>query len=244
MNSYLLLENVKSEAKRVDEPGKENIENIIEKSAEQLLDLISCEPEERKQTLVAVADSEDEAMQLFLKLTGLEDFKKKFENELHTVNTVSYQFEENREAKIKTISAQITEIDEGLDNHRTVGKLEGVEPQDTEIEISNSKIEAKPLLIVDTDETLVALFDLVTKEVLEKMFPTNGQWNSWAEKTKANGLSKARVGRAMFNPYTAAMWFLNRKVIGYDLARINRILVKNLPKRSCDYAYLINSEIE
>lgn len=130
----LSIINVKSGAKQEDKPSIENIEVIIGKSVPELLAFLRCKPE-RKHTLVAVADSDDDAMQLLHELEGLNDFKKMLEIELCRVKTASYQFEESRKTDIKLISAQITEIDEWLDNYRTVGKLEGKAPKHGEIEI-------------------------------------------------------------------------------------------------------------
>jgi len=84
------------------------------------------------------------------------------------------------------------------------------------------------------NDTLAELFDPVTVEVLEKMFPSNNKWKQWAEKAKSNELISARVSRGKFNPYLAAQWFLNRGIPGWDWARCMRTLGKNLPPRSVD----------
>lgn len=83
-----------------------------------------------------------------------------------------------------------------------------------------------------TDNTLSELFDPVTIASLEKMFPANGQWSQWAERAARNGLKESREDRALFNPYRAALWFLQQGESGWNLARCNRVLANNLPARS------------
>lgn len=97
---------------------------------------------------------------------------------------------------------------------------------------------------VDHDETLTELFDPVPVEALEKMFPANGKWRAWAEKAKANGLINARVRTAMFNPYKAGVWFVNKGAEGWDTARLYRKLKDNLPARSRDAEYLLTNGID
>ena len=94
------------------------------------------------------------------------------------------------------------------------------------------------------DETLAAMFDAVTVEALEKMFPANGKWKSWAEKAARYGLKGAREGRALFNPYKAGVWFLTEGITGWDIARLNRTLANNLPARSRDDAHLLTRSID
>lgn len=91
---------------------------------------------------------------------------------------------------------------------------------------------------VDQVETTAAMFDLVKIEQLEKMFPSGGQWKVWAERAKVTGLDIARTGRAQFNPYRAAMWFLKKGLPDWDLARCHRVLANNLPSRSRDKKHL------
>jgi hypothetical protein len=93
------------------------------------------------------------------------------------------------------------------------------------------------------DEKLAALFDPVTVETLEKMFPANGKWVKWAERAARNELNTARQDRAMYNPYKAGLWFLRRRVKDWDLARCHRVLAKNLPARSRDEVHLLTDEI-
>lgn len=105
-----------------------------------------------------------------------------------------------------------------------------------------------PLADNASNEALAALFDLVTVEILAKMFPTDKnytteQWKKWAERAARNGLKDARYGRKTFNPYDAGVWFLTRGVPGWDIDRLNQRLVKNLPARSRDEAHLITGEL-
>lgn len=94
------------------------------------------------------------------------------------------------------------------------------------------------------DEKLAALFDLVPVEALEKMFPADSKWKSWADKAASNGLIDARTARARFNPYKAGKWFVSRGAVGWDDARLNRTLAKNLPARSRDEAHLLTGGID
>ena len=97
---------------------------------------------------------------------------------------------------------------------------------------------------VDHDETLADLFDSVPVEALEKMFPTNDKWKSWAEKAASNGLKIARTERAKFNPYKAGVWFVRKGVEGWDVARLYRTLANNLPTRSRDEKYLLTDNLD
>lgn len=94
------------------------------------------------------------------------------------------------------------------------------------------------------DEELAALFDPVPVEALEKMFPADGRWESWAERARSNGLRDARTGRKQFNPYRAAVWFFNRGRPGWDWARCLRILANNLPAKSRDHKHLLTGRID
>ena len=94
------------------------------------------------------------------------------------------------------------------------------------------------------EKVLSELFDPVGLQQLEKMFPC-GKWAGWGKKAKEKGLDAARIGRAKYNPYLAAQWWLtNRKPEGWDLARVNRVLANNLPHRSRDSKYLVTGELE
>lgn len=94
------------------------------------------------------------------------------------------------------------------------------------------------------EKVLSELFDPVGLQQLEKMFPC-GKWAGWGKKAKEKGLDAARIGRAKYNPYLAAQWWLtNRKPEGWDLARVNRVLANNLPHRSRDSKCLVTGELE
>ena len=112
-----------------------------------------------------------------------------------------------------------------------------------------AKVEAETVTTLgDTaayDEKLAALFDPVTKEALEKTFPANGQWKIWAERAARNGLrDAAKEGRSMFNPYKAAVWFVNQGIDGWDLDRCLRTVVKILPARSRNEKFLLTGDID
>jgi hypothetical protein len=96
----------------------------------------------------------------------------------------------------------------------------------------------------DHDELLASLFDSVTAEVLEEMFPAKGKWKGWADHALENGLAAARTSRAMFNPYKACTWFLRKGIEGWDLAHALRRLANNLPLRSRDKKYLLTGDLD
>jgi len=119
-----------------------------------------------------------------------------------------------------------------------------------EIETEEAKL---PLIVkptdVDPDETLAALFDPVPVEALAQMFPADKQdsigiWRNWAERASRNGLKESRQGRAKFNPYKAGKWLVLKGNRDWDIARLNRVLKRNLPARSLDDAYMITGEID
>ena len=110
-------------------------------------------------------------------------------------------------------------------------------PHGTEVKAATASID------IDNDELLSELFDPVTIESLEKTFPC-GKWNAWADKAKSNGLANSRVGRAIFNPYKAAIWFLSKGENGWDLAKCLRVLSSRLPARSMDKKYLLTGDFE
>jgi len=98
--------------------------------------------------------------------------------------------------------------------------------------------------VADKDTTLALLFDPVPVAALEKMFPADGKWKSWAERAASNGLKDAaKDGRAKFNPYKAAIWFADKGMVGWDLAKCYRVLKNNLPARSLDNADLLTGGI-
>ena len=97
----------------------------------------------------------------------------------------------------------------------------------------------------DADKRIAALFDGVGTAQLEKMFVAGGKWKSWSERAKRNGLIVAKTGRAQFNPYLAAKWWLNKQdPEGWDQARCMRKLGNNLPSRSKDFGYLLTEDLE
>jgi hypothetical protein len=107
----------------------------------------------------------------------------------------------------------------------------------------------KPWLAADHEEKLAALFEPMPVEALAKMFPTDilysaKQWKIWTERAGRNGLKEARQGRAMFNPYKAGKWFVHNGAEGWDDARLNKVLAKNLPVRSRDKEYLVTGELD
>lgn len=112
-------------------------------------------------------------------------------------------------------------------------------PHGTEVKAATASID------IDNDELLSELFDPVTVEVLDKMFPRNGgTWSSWTEKASSNKLITARDGRGLFNPYKAAIWFVSKGESGWDLARCYRTLSNNLPARSRDKKNLLTGVFE
>jgi len=97
----------------------------------------------------------------------------------------------------------------------------------------------------DHDEKLAALFDPLPVEALAKMFMIDlAQWKKWQDKAKANGLSDARQGTALFNPYKAGVWLVRKGTQGWDDAHLFRTLVKNLPARSLDDKHLLTGGID
>jgi hypothetical protein len=107
---------------------------------------------------------------------------------------------------------------------------------------------------------LAELFDPVPVSALAAMFPTRGKanfsldmgsdafsesrWKRWAEHASANGLIRARVAWAKFNPFIAGYWFLKQGEPGWTEARLLRVLAKHLPLRSADKRDLLNLAAE
>ena len=95
------------------------------------------------------------------------------------------------------------------------------------------------------DANIAALFDTVTPAALEKMFPSEGKWKAWHKKAKEKGLDVAREKRGKYNPYCAALWWLDKQAPrGWDLARCCRVLATNLPTRSRGNESLLTGELE
>jgi len=92
----------------------------------------------------------------------------------------------------------------------------------------------------DLDKELAELFDPVRVEQLEAMFPDDGRWAEYANRAASNALIAARKGRAQFNPYHAARWWLDsRGPTGWKWERCLRVLANNLPTRSRDSKHLL-----
>lgn len=98
-----------------------------------------------------------------------------------------------------------------------------------------------------TGEGAVAdLFDPVSKEQLEAMFPDSDKWASYAERQSRNGLKDAAfVSRAKFNPYRAAQWWVDtQSPSGWTWERCLRKLASNLPPRSRDSKHLLTGDFD
>lgn len=115
-------------------------------------------------------------------------------------------------------------------------KVEPSAPEQSEHKTANREAETP-------DESLAALFDPVPVTALENMFKADGKWANWAERASKNGLKNSKISRGLFNPYKAGIWFLHRSIEGWDIARLNRTLINNLPARSRDNAYLLKQDI-
>ena len=97
----------------------------------------------------------------------------------------------------------------------------------------------------DPDKELAELFDPVRVEQLEAMFPDDGRWAEYANRAASNALIAARKGRAQFNPYRAARWWLDSKgPTGWKWERCLRVLANNLPARSRDSKHLLTGNDE
>jgi hypothetical protein len=97
----------------------------------------------------------------------------------------------------------------------------------------------------EINEEISLLFDGVSYSALETMFPSDGKWSKWVAKAKEKGLGTARVSRGKYNPYLAALWWMDKQSpTGWDWGRCFRKLANNLPRRSIDKKYLLTGEIE
>lgn len=94
------------------------------------------------------------------------------------------------------------------------------------------------------DDELAELFDPVKVAALEAMFPDSGRWAGYAERAKRNGLSAAKAGRSLFNPYRAVVWWFNQGHHGWKWERCLRVLANNLPARSMDSKHLLTGEFD
>lgn len=100
------------------------------------------------------------------------------------------------------------------------------------------------------DAELAGLFDSVKVAQLKTMFPDKdkagrSKWEGWVERADRNGLkAAAKEGRALFNPFRAAIWWLGRGPEGWTLARCYRVLANNLPPRSTDSKHLLTGNYD
>lgn len=101
-------------------------------------------------------------------------------------------------------------------------------------EDDGSELKGTETACRDYDQEIADLFDPVSVEALNAMFPSeDGMWARAHRKSKEFGLIIARNGRGKYNPYLAARWWLGKhKPKGWDWARCARKLASNLPARS------------
>ncbi len=96
---------------------------------------------------------------------------------------------------------------------------------------------------ITADDDLAALFDPVSVQALETHFP--GDWTTWAQRPKRHGLDLARRGRKKYNPYVAAIWWLDKcPTEKWAIDRVYRTLVHFLPARSRDSKHLLTGELD
>lgn len=139
------------------------------------------------------------------------------------------------------------EIDQdGIVNHYTVasklpkGTVLVVRPEalrDFEQRLADQEEQEEQQPVEDADDELAACFDPVPIERLQEMFPTRApdQWKKWTERlTRYPTLKMAWVSRGRYNPYYAALFYIEQ---GADQPKTMRILAKNLPPRSKDEAF-------
>jgi hypothetical protein len=94
------------------------------------------------------------------------------------------------------------------------------------------------------DSELASLFDPVKIAELKAMFPDE-MWEKYAERADRNGLKKAaKTGRALFNPYLAARWWLSRRPAKWTWRKCLKRLGNNLPVRSFGSASLFAAYAE
>lgn len=119
-------------------------------------------------------------------------------------------------------------------------------PESDEPPITIADHEPGALAINGNEENdIAALFDPVRPAQLEAMFPDGGKWKTHSERALRNGLKEAaKQGRASYNPYLAAIWWLNTGPQGWKWERCLRVLANNLPARSIDSRHLLTGEYE
>lgn len=101
------------------------------------------------------------------------------------------------------------------------------------------------------DAILAALFDSVRPEMLKKHFSepkgkANQTWEKWTDRAARNGLTEARTGKRLLNPFRAALWWLKKKAPNdWDIDRCMRVLANHyLPAKNLDKKYLLTGELE
>lgn len=93
---------------------------------------------------------------------------------------------------------------------------------------------------INPETKISLLFPLVGHETLEAMFPSKGKWKEWTKRAERNGLVVARQGRALFNPYLAAEWWITQQnPIGWHSEKCLKVLARNYPTQTQDYHHLL-----
>ena len=134
--------------------------------------------------------------------------------------------------------------------NRLVLQVKGDPEPDADVQQGNERLDAQDGQgsdaehHADHDATLAALFDPVAVPQLEAMFPASGKWASYANYAPRNGLKDARMGRGVFNPYLAALWWLGTGPAGWDRSKCMRKLANNLPARSLDSKYMLTGDFD
>ncbi len=136
--------------------------------------------------------------------------------------------------------------DPTADDAVTIAQADGKQDgsQSGEPDMCGDEAEPEQLEQVATD-ALAALFDPVTPAALEKMFPAAGGWAKWHRKAKEKGLDVARRGRGTYNPYLAALWWLEKQTPNdWTLGHCLKRLANNLPPRSHGLEYRLTGKNE
>jgi hypothetical protein len=122
--------------------------------------------------------------------------------------------------------------------------------EQSEIACSGTSEKAAPEVMTDdgkqpdTHADTAALFDPVKVVTLEALFPDGGKWANYAARATRNGLLVAKIGRGTFNPYRAALWWIERGHTDWKPERCLRVLANNLPVRSRDSKHLLTGEFD
>lgn len=165
---------------------------------------------------------------------------------------VPYVYGEGFAVKLRVESEECywEDVNTLLDAKAPKLKFRFTEPKPMALSIpQSSDIQTIPPSEVDgeaRERELASYFDPVGGSQLEKMFPSEGKWPSYIERASRNGLrDKAKVGRAKFNPYLAALWWLDHEnPKDWDLAKCLRVLGNNLPIRSKNLKHEITGYID